>query len=341
MLHFDCDYTRGAHPNIIKRLGETNLESTTGYGEDEYCAAARAKIAEAVGIPDAAVYFLVGGTQTNAAVIDQLLRPIEGVMTAATGHINGHEAGAVEAAGHKVIALPAKDGKLSAEGVRAYLEGFYGDEAWEHIVRPGMVYISFPTEYGTVYSQAELDALHNVCKDYSIPLFIDGARLGYGLAAEGGDVTLRSLAASCEVFYIGGTKVGALFGEAVVFTRPEPGRDFFTLMKRHGAVLAKGRLLGLQFLELFTDGLYFELGRNAVTRAGELKAILAAKGYEFFLNSPTNQVFVVAENEKLRTLSEKVVFSRWEPYDESRTVIRLCTDWATTKEEILELSELL
>lgn len=340
MLHFECDYTRGAHPEIMRRLAETNMVSTTGYGEDEYCEAARAKIREAVGIPDAAVHFLVGGTQTNSTVIAGLLRPWQGVVSASTGHINGHEAGAVELSGHKVITLPGVEGKISAGALRAYLEGFYADEAWTHIAEPGAVYVSFPTEYGTVYSQAELDAIHAVCRDYSIPLFIDGARLGYGLAAAG-DVTLKSLAASCEVFYIGGTKVGALFGEAVVFTDPAPAKRFFTLMKQHGAVLAKGRLLGIQFDVLFTDGLYMKISENAVRQAKRLKKALIDKGYRMYIDSPTNQLFTVMDNEKLRELDGKAAYSVWEPFDEWHSVIRFCTDWATTEEEVDSLAALL
>ncbi len=341
MLHFECDYTRGAHPGIIERLNETNLVSTPGYGEDEYCEAAREKIRAAVGKEDAAVYFLVGGTQTNAVVISHLLRPIEGVISADTGHINGHEGGAIEASGHKVIALPGENGKLSARAVRSYIEGYYADEAWPHIARPGMVYISFPTEYGTVYSKSELGELSAVCRDYKLPLFIDGARMGYGLAAEGGDVELSDIARLADVFYIGGTKVGALFGEAVVFPDPSLGRDFFTIAKQHGAVLAKGRLLGIQFDTLFTDGLYFKIAKNAVDRASELKAALREKGYRFYIDSPTNQVFVIMRNERLASLTEKAAVSRWEPFDTGHTVVRLCTDWATTKEEVRELIGLL
>lgn len=341
MLHFECDYAKGAHPRIIEKLAETNAESTAGYGEDEFCESAREKIREAVGKPDAAVFFLVGGTQTNATVIAHLLRPIEGVISADTGHINGHEGGAIESCGHKVITLKGENGKLSAKAVREYLEGYYADEAWQHIARPGMVYISFPTEYGTVYTKYELEELRRVCKDYTLRLFIDGARMGYGLAAEGGDVTLRDIAGLADVFYIGGTKVGALFGEAVVFPDPELGRDFFTVSKQHGAVLAKGRLLGIQFDVLFTGGLYNEISRNAVTMASKLKAALREKGYEFYIDSPTNQVFVTVENSRLEELAKHAAFSRWEPFDNERTVIRLCTDWATTDKEIEELQKYL
>lgn len=340
MLHFECDYSRGCHPEIMRRLAETNMLSTAGYGEDEFCESAKAKIRAAVGSERAAVWFCVGGTQTNATVIASLLKPWEGVISASTGHVNGHEAGAIEHNGHKVITLPHENGKISAERLSDYLTGFYNDEAWRHIARPGMVYISFPTEYGTVYSQRELDELHSVCREYGIPLFIDGARLGYGLCAEGGDVTLESLASSCEVFYIGGTKVGALFGEAVVFSDGDACPDFFTAMKQQGAVMAKGRLLGVQFDTLFTDGLYFRISENAVKTASRLKSILRAKGYAFHIDSPTNQVFPIVSDEKLRELRGRVNLSVWEPHP-SGWVIRLCTDWATTQEEIDAIEEIL
>lgn len=340
MLHFECDYTRGCHPEIMRRLSETNMLSTTGYGEDEYCESAKAKIRAAVGNENAAVWFCVGGTQTNATVITSLLKPWEGVIAAATGHVNGHEAGAIEHNGHKVITLPHVNGKISADTLKSYLTSFYADEAWRHIARPGMVYISFPTEYGTVYNQQELEDIHAVCREYKMPLFIDGARLGYGLCAEGNDVTLRSLAESCEIFYIGGTKVGALFGEAVVFTDKSSCPDFFTAMKQQGAVLAKGRLLGIQFDTLFTDDLYLRISENAVKRASELKRILIDKGYKLYIDSPTNQVFTIVSDEKLCELKSKINLSVWEPHPDG-WVIRLCTDWATTEEEINVLKDIL
>lgn len=339
-LHFESDYTRGCCPEILKRLAETNMISTSGYGEDEYCESARAKIREAIGNENAAVWFLVGGTQTNSAVIAALLRPWECVVAAETGHIAAHEAGAIEHSGHKVLTIPQTDGKISAADLRSKIEAHYADESWKHIPKPGMVYISFPTEYGTVYSQAELDAIHAVCREYRMPLFIDGARLGYGLCADGGDVTLKSLAASCEVFYIGGTKVGAMFGEAVVFADNDLCPDFFTNMKQQGALLAKGRMLGVQFDTLFTDGLYMRVSENAIVRARELKRVLREKGYEMPFESPTNQVFVYVTEEKLCELREKIVFTPWEQRG-GRWVIRICTDWATTGEEIDVLKELL
>ena len=339
MLHFECDYARGCHPRLMEALCRTNKDAAAGYGEDPYCAEAIEYIRSAIGKPNAQVHFLVGGTQTNATVIAALLSPWQGVISAATGHVTGHEAGAIEQSGHKVITLPSHEGKITPSDLESYMEVYTHDEAREHIVEPGMVYISFPTEYGTIYSRGELEALHNTCRRYDLRLFLDGARLGYGLAAAG-DLTLRDIADLCDVFYIGGTKVGALFGEAAVF--PEPGlcRAFFTVMKQHGAVLAKGRLLGVQFAELFRDGLYEEISRNAVERARELKDVLRQKGYEFFLETPTNQQFVVVSPAKLRELQEKVCLSVWEPHG-ADYVIRLCTDWATTPGEIEELSRIL
>lgn len=337
MLHFECDYTQGAHPEVLRRLVETNMEATSGYGNDIYCASAKEKIKLACGKPDAEVFFLVGGTQTNATVIAAMLKSWQGVVSAETGHINVHEAGAIEYTDHKVITLKAVDGKISPETLKEYMEGFYADPTWTHMVEPGMVYISYPTEYGTIYSQSELDGIHDICKKYNIPLFIDGARLGYGLMAEGNDVTLESLAASCEAFYIGGTKVGTLFGEAVVFTDAKYASHFFTIMKQHGAVLAKGRLLGVQFDAMFTDDLYFKISKNAITMAGKLKKILADKGYETFIDSPTNQLFVTAPNSKLQAMEGKVAYDIWGFPDEEHTIVRFCTSWATSDEDIEKL----
>ncbi len=340
-LSFASDYTRGAHPAILERLGETNLMQTPGYGLDPISESAKKKIREACRCEQAEVEFLVGGTQTNATVIDAFLRPWQGVLAAETGHISVHEAGAIEAGGHKVLTLPHQDGKISAETVRRYLEGFYRDESYEHMVMPGMVYISHPTEYGTLYSGEELKALRKVCDDYHIPLYLDGARLAYALACPANDVTLADLAALCDAFYIGGTKCGALFGEAVVI--PDPGRlpCFFTLIKQHGALLAKGRLLGIQFDELFTDGLYGRIGTNAIEIADEIRAALEEKGYSLYYGSPTNQIFCLMEDEKLSELGQNVECSLWEKTDEDHTVIRLATDWATTQEEVQALISLL
>ena len=334
MIHFECDYLEGAHPAILERLVETNLEKTAGYGLDPYCDAAKEKIRQACGCPQAEVHFLVGGTQTNATVIGAMLKPYEGVIAAETGHISVHEAGAIEAGGHKVLTLPHHNGKLDPKEVAAYLNAFYADSTYTHMVFPGMVYISHPTEYGTLYTADELTELHALCTLYQIPLFLDGARLAYGLAADGTDVTLETIAKTCDVFYFGGTKVGALFGEAVVFPQPGKVSQFFTYIKQQGALLAKGRLLGIQFDTLFTNNLYQEIGSHTIAMAKKLKDGLTAKGYSFFLDSPTNQQFIIVDNEKLAELEKKVVYSVWEKYDETHTVIRFATSWATTEEDV-------
>lgn len=341
MLVFECDYTEGAHEQILKRLIETNMEQLPGYGSDKYCESAKEKIKEACEYPDAEVSLLVGGTQTNQIVIDSLLEPYEGVVAAVTGHVNAHEAGAIEYTGHKVLPLPQYEGKIHADDLKAYLETFWQDGTHEHMVFPGMVYISHPTEYGTLYSAEELQNLHAVCKEYEIPLYVDGARLGYGLMAEGTDVTLPFLAANCDVFYIGGTKVGALCGEAVVFTGQKRPKYFMTRIKQHGALLAKGRLVGIQFDTLFTDNLYFDISRHAIEMAELLKEGLKKKNYSLFLNSPTNQQFPVLENEQMERLSKEVKFSIWEKADENHTVVRFATSWATRREDVEKLIELL
>ena len=337
MISFESDYTEGAHPQILRRLAETNMEQLTGYGTDRYCASAREKIREACGAPEASVWFISGGTQTNQLVIASLLRSYEGVIAAKTGHINAHEAGAIEYTGHKVMELPQHEGRLDAAEVRELLASFHADENREHMVFPGMVYISHPTEYGTLYSKAELEALHAVCAEYRIPLYMDGARLAYGLMSRWTDVTLQDIARLCDVFYIGGTKCGALLGEAVVFPKGNAPEHFLTLIKQHGALLAKGRAMGIQFDTLFTDGLYFELGRHAIDRAEEMKEILTEKGCAFFLDSPTNQQFIVLEDGKLKKLQEKIAVSFWEKPDANHTVIRLATSWATDEESLRAL----
>ena len=340
MLYFENDYCEGAHPAILQKLMETNFEKVPGYGTDPYCASAKEKICAACRCPEADVTFISGGTQTNAIVIASMLHRWEGVVAAATGHVNGHEAGAIEFTGHKVMGLPHKNGKLDAATVRNFCATFYADDNHDHMVFPGMVYLSHPTEYGTLYTKAELEALHAVCQEYKMPLFVDGARLGYGLAADGTDVTLPDLAKWADVFYIGGTKVGALCGEDVVFPHGAPAH-FMTMVKQQGALLAKGRLLGLQFDVLFTDGLYEKISRNAITTANALKKGLAAKGYQFFMDSPTNQLFIVFPNEQLAALEGKAKFGFWEKYDDTHTVMRIATSWATKMEEIEQLLELL
>ena len=341
MLSFTCDYTQGAHPKILERLLATNMEQLPGYGSDRYCDSAKEKIRRACQCPDAEVWFLTGGTQTNATVIDSMLQKYEGVVAAATGHINVHESGAVEYTGHKVLALPAHEGKIRSDELETLLKTFWDDGSHEHMVFPGMVYISHPTEYGTLYTKAELEAISSLCRQYRIPLFLDGARLGYGLMSYNTDVTLPMIAGLCDVFYIGGTKVGALCGEAVVFTHGNAPAHFLTLIKQHGALLAKGRLLGIQFDTLFTDDLYFTISRHAIEMAELLKKGFSEKGYSFFLDSPTNQQFIILENKKLEELREKVAFEIWEKLDETHTVVRFATSWGTKPEEIEELIELL
>ncbi len=340
MLNFGCDYLEGAHEKILARFIETNMEKEPGYGADKYTISAKKKILEACECPDGEVFLLVGGTQTNSTVIDAYLNNYQGVIAAPTGHIACHESGAIESCGHKVLTIPQHLGKIDAGELKEFLVNFYDDETYEHQVIPGMVYISHPTEYGTLYTKAEFEAIYNVCKEYDMPLFVDGARLGYGLAADETDVTLPDLAKLCDVFYIGGTKVGALCGEAVVFTKKAP-KFFFTTVKQHGALLAKGRLVGIQFDTLFTDDLYMEISKHAIRLANVLKAGVLAKGYKLLIDSPTNQQFIIVDNEKYAELKKQVAFSTWEKVDADHTAIRFATSWATKEEDIQALLELL
>ncbi|HGD3991163.1 TPA: low specificity L-threonine aldolase [Streptococcus agalactiae] len=341
MLHFENDYNKGAHPELLNALIETNDQGLSGYGTDSYCQQAADKIREVCSCPQAEVEFLVGGTQTNQVVISSMLASYEGVIAAETGHVSSHEAGAIEFSGHKVLTLPSHNGKLLASEVATYIETFYADGNYQHMVFPGMVYISHPTEYGTLYSKAELEELSKICKHYQIPLFIDGARLGYGLAAKDTDVDFPTIAALSDVFYIGGTKMGALAGEAVVFTKKNRPKQFTTIVKQHGVLLAKGRLLGLAFDRFFTDDLYLKIGKHAIDLAEELKIILEEKGYSFYLKSPTNQQFVIVENTKLTDLAKNVAYSFWEKYDDHHTVIRLATSWSTSREDVTALRNVL
>ncbi len=334
MVSFESDYTTGAHEAILRRLLETNLEPQSGYGADAYCMRARDKLRAACGCPQAEVHFLSGGTQTNATVIAAMLSPYLGVVCAESGHIAGHEAGAIEYTGHKVLPLPERDGKLDADALQAFLHRYSADENRAHVVCPGMVYVSHPTEYGTLYTRAELTALHAVCRAHGLPLFLDGARLGYGLASPESDVTLRDIAALTDVFYIGGTKVGALCGEAVIFPRGDAPAHFFSIMKQHGALLAKGRLLGLQFDTLFTDELYLRISRHAIDMAQRLKCGLAELGCTFLRPSPTNQQFVILPDALLDRLRAQIAFGIWEKYDDTHTVVRFVTSWSTTPEEV-------
>ena len=337
MKHFDTDYMEGAHPRVMQRLLETNLEQTTGYGSDPYCREAKARIRQACGFEaeseEVDVHFLVGGTQTNSTVIDALLRHHEGVLAADTAHINVHESGAIESCGHKVLTLPSHEGKVDAREVEQYIRTFYQDETYEHMVAPGMLYISFPTEYGTLYSRSELEELHRICQEAHIPLYMDGARLGYGLASDACDLTLSDLPSLCDIFYIGGTKVGALFGECVVARRGLL-QHFFPLIKQHGALMAKGRLLGVQFATLFTDGLYLEAARHAVRLAMRLKQGFIDKGYQLFLDSPTDQQFVVLPNEVMDRLAQTSTFEVWGTRGATHTTVRFVTSWATRPEDV-------
>lgn len=334
MIHFNSDYTAGAHQEVMDALVRTNMEHTVGYGNDGYTAEARDMIREAVGAPDAEVMFLVGGTQTNATAIDGILRRHEGVLAAASGHIAVHESGAIEASGHKVLTLPEREGKVCSEDVERFIKEFYADETYQHMVAPGMLYISQPTEFGTIYSLEELKALSEVCHRHNIPLYIDGARMAYGLKAEGADFTLRDIARLADVFYIGGTKCGTLFGEALVVTNRELLKNLFPLVKQHGALLAKGRLLGVQFGALFRDGLYERIGKEAVRLALRIREAFRKAGYKVVIESPTNQQFFQLPNDVIDRLRESISFDYWGPRGERESVVRFVTSWSTTEQDV-------
>ncbi len=339
MIRFNCDYLEGTHPRILEALAETNMIQTCGYGEDKYCEAAREEIKKVCKCEDAAVHFLVGGTQANLTVISSILRPHQAVLCVKEGHINAHETGAIEATGHKVMAIEGKDGKITEEQIREQHKLHWEDGAHEHITQPKLVYISNPTELGTIYSRAELEAIRKACDDCNLYLYLDGARLGYGLASKENDLTMEDIAKNCDVFYIGGTKVGALFGEAVVITNKALQEDFRYIIKQKGGMLAKGRLLGIQFFELFKDGLYFEISQHAMKMAELLKNGLSELGYKFYADSPTNQQFVIVADEKLKQLDEKYSYEYQMRYDEKYSVVRFCTSWATKEEHVLSLIE--
>ena len=346
MISFECDYNNGACQQVIDNLVKYNNAKPTPYGFDEFSERAKARIREACGLPDAQIFFLTGGTQTNATTIDSMLYQYEGVICVGSGHINVHEAGAVEFTEHKIITLPDTQGKLEARVLDKYLDDYMHDGNKDHAVHPGLVYITFPTEFGTLYSAKELIDIYQVCQNYEIPLYIDGARLGYGLMATSNDITLRYLARHCDVLYIGGTKIGALCGEAVVFTNRKAHKHFFSIQKQHGAVIAKGALIGLQFEALFTpheDGelLYYSLSRNAIKTAMRMKDIFIHKGFEFLVDSPTNQQFVIISNEQADRLSQKMQFTHFGQTDKHHTICRFVTSWATTDEEIDELEQIL
>ena len=337
MIYFNSDYLEGAHSAIMERMMETNMMQTVGYSCDEICDSARAKVRAACNAPEADVHFLVGGTQTNTTVIAALLRPWQGVVSAVSGHINCHETGAIESTGHKVIALPTPDGKLTAKQVKDYVEWQKNDESEEHIVQPGMVYISHPTETGMLYSKAELTEIFHTCREYGLPLYIDGARLGYGLTADGNDLSLPEIAQLCDVFYIGGTKVGALFGEAVVIMNEKLNKDFRYFIKRQGGMLAKGRLLGVQFETLMENGLYQQLGRHAVSLALEIRKTFEECGVSLLYDSPTNQQFPILTKAERDAFAEKYAFSHWETLDDDLAAVRFCTSWFTPEENVRQL----
>lgn len=334
MIRFDCDYLEGAHPLILERLNETNMEQNIGYGCDEHCENAKALIKKVCNAPESDVHFLVGGTQTNTAVICSTLRPHQGVISPETGHINAHESGAIEATGHKVLALPADEGKLNAKELDKYLTDDENNPIREHTVQPGMVYISFPTEGGTLYSKQELTDLYSVCQKHGIPLYIDGARLGYGLAAETNDIDITDLARLCDAFYIGGTKVGALFGEALVINSDRLKKDFRYIIKQKGGLLAKGRLLGIQFETLFENGLYFEMSKHAINCAKRIRRIFESKGCSFLFDSQTNQQFPILPDDKTEAIFEKCTGEIWCSVGGGKSAVRFCSSWATTEENL-------
>jgi threonine aldolase len=340
-VSFTCDYNEGAHPDILRRLLETNLQQEPGYGCDRFTQSAITKIRQAIACPNADVVFMVGGTQTNATVIDGLLPRYGAVIAVSTGHIAVHEAGAIEHTGHKVIPLTHHDGKMHADELRNYLVRFFADDTWQHMANPKMVYLSFPTEYGTIYSRRELEEIHAVCQEYGLLLFVDGARLGYGLSSPEADIDLPTLAHLCDVFYIGGTKVGALCGEAVVFPKGNAPQPLLTIVKQHGALLAKGRLLGIQFDTLFTDNLYFRISRHAIDMAMKLQQLFLDKQIPLFIQSPTNQQFPILTDDQRKRLDGKVLYEVWEKLADGRTVTRFATSWATPIEHIRLLAEVL
>lgn len=339
MIRFENDYAEGAHERILKRLLETNEEQTPGYGMDKYCENAKAYIRKACDMENADVHLLVGGTQTNTTAIASILRPHQGAVAAITSHIAVHETGAIEATGHKVLTLPSDDGKIRAEQVKEIYDAHWNDVTHEHMVQPGLVYISHPTENGTTYSKAELEALSKVCREHGLPLFLDGARLGYGLVSKDSDLSMADIARLCDVFYIGGTKVGALCGEAVVITNDALKKDFRYFIKQRGGLLAKGRLLGIQFETLFEDGLYYEIASHAVEMAMMIREAFIEKGYSFRYDSVTNQQFPILRNDVLSELGKKYSFSFWEKFDDNHSVVRFCTSWATKKENVEKLIE--
>lgn len=340
MRTFECDYTEGAHPKILEALMRTNMEQMSGYGSDPYTARAAEKIKAAIGAPVSSVTFLVGGTQTNQVMIDLLTAPYEGVIAPKTGHINVHEAGAIEFTGHKVLALAENDGVLDVDAFEAYLIDFYADATHEHMVRPGLVYLTHPTEYGTLYTKAQMTRIRALCDRYDMKLYVDGARLGYALGCPDNDLTLADLASLADAFSIGGTKLGLLCGEAAVFTKETP-KALLSQVKRHGALLAKGRVLGVQFDAAFTDGLYEAIGREAIRHARRIREILERKGYPIAWNSPTNQQFVLLNDAQVESLKKHVGFDLWGRTRDGRWIVRFTSSWSTTEADVDELERAL
>lgn len=341
MLNFESDYVNGAHEEILKKFIETNDETSSTYGADKWSTLAKEKILKVIGKRFAKVDFLVGGTQTNETVISTVLKDYEGVIAADTGHINVHEAGAIEWTGSKVLTIKNSNGKINPDDLRQYLEKFYSDPNFEYMVFPGMVYISYPTEYGTLYTKKELKEIYSICNKYKMTFFIDGARLGYGLMSKEADIDIKNLARLCDVFYIGGTKVGALCGEAVVWTKNNQPKNFITSMKKRGTVLAKSRTIGIQFDTLFTNNLYFEISKHAIDMAEKMKKIFEEKGYKFYIDSPTNQQFFIMDTKKANELKKKVKFSVFENYDKDHVIARFVTSWATKEEDVDKLAKIL
>lgn len=337
MIHFNCDYSEGAHPLILEKLAQTNLEQLPGYGQDTYCQQAAARIKQLCLAPEAEVHFFAGGTQTNLTVLAALLRPYQCVISTDLGHINVHEAGAIETTGHRIQTVPHQQGKLTAEQVAQVCKAHWQDDNPEFAPQPKVVYISFSTELGTLYSKQELHALRRVCDEHNLFLFMDGARLGYGLAAPGNDVTWADIAACCDAFYIGGTKLGALLGEAVVLVNPKIQKDFRYYMKQRGAILAKGRILGIQFLTLLQDDLYLSLAAHANRMAAQIKQACQTLNLPFLCDSPTNQQFPIVPNTLLKALEETYVFAHIHPVGTDKTAIRICTSWATTQTDVDQL----
>ncbi len=340
MRTFECDYTEGAHPKILDALIRTNLEQMSGYGFDPYTAKAADKIKAAIGAPVSTVTFLTAGTQTNQIVIDLLLEPFEGVLSACTGHINVHEAGAIEFTGHKVLAIAENDGVLDVGALESYLHAFYADATHEHMVRPGLVYLTHPTEYGTLYSKAQMRHIRALCDRYDMKLYVDGARLGYALGCPENELSLSDLATYCDAFSIGGTKLGLLCGEAVVFTRETP-KHLMSQIKRHGGLLAKGRILGVQFDAMFTDGLYEAIGVETIRLARRIRDILKKKGYPFAWESPTNQQFVLLSDAEVKALQTRVGFDLWGLNPQGLWIVRFTASWSTTDADVDELEAVL